>query len=238
MAFVLVTGASGAIGQPVCNELEHRGHRVRGFDRSPPPAIGDFVLGSIEEREAVDAACEGVDTLVHLAAEPDDAPFETLLGPNVRGLFNVLDVARARKLRRVVLASSVQVVGGRRPDQTATSADHLPKNHYALTKLWAEQMGEMYSRVYGLSVIAARIGWMVRNRAEAGQLVRSDLFGAYLSRADAARFFALAVEAEDIAYALVYCVGPGDSKSFDVAPARELLGFEAEDAWPRGLADT
>ncbi len=158
MAFVLVTGASGAIGQPVCNELERRGHRVRGFDRSPPPAIGDFVLGDIEEHEAVDAACEGVDTLIHLAANPDDAPFETLLGPNVRGLFNVLDVARARKLRRVILASSVQVVGVGRNEATA---ERLPTNHYALTKLWAEQMGEMYSRVYGLSVIAARIGWMV-----------------------------------------------------------------------------
>jgi uronate dehydrogenase len=235
MAFVLVTGASGAIGQPVCNELERRGHRVRGFDRSPPPAIGDFVLGDIEEREAVDAACEGVDTLIHLAAVPDDAPFETLLGPNVRGLFNVLDVARARNLRRVVLASSVQVVGVGRNQATA---DGLPKNHYALTKLWAEQMGEMYSRVYGLSVIAARIGWMVRNRDEAGRIVRSGLFNLYLSRADAARFFALAVEAEDVSYALLYCVGPGDNRSFDVGPARELLGFEAEDAWPRGLPDT
>jgi nucleoside-diphosphate-sugar epimerase len=234
MAFVLVTGASGAIGQPVCAELERRGHRVRGFDRSLPPVVGDFVLGDTEEHEAVNAACEGVDTLIHLAAVPDDAPFETLIGPNVRGLYHVLDVARARKLRRVVLASSVQAAGvGREPG----APDGLPKNHYALTKLWAEQMGEMYSRVYGLSVIAARIGWMVRNRAEAGELVRSGLFSRYLSRGDAARFFACAVEAENVSYALLYCMGPGGGESFDVGPARELIGYEAQDAWPRGLPD-
>jgi uronate dehydrogenase len=235
MAFVLVTGASGAIGQPVCAELERRGHRVRGFDRSPPPEIGDFVLGSIEEHEAVDAACEGVDTLIHLAAHPDDAPFETLIGPNVRGVYNVLDVARSRQLRRIILASSVQAVGVGRDEP---APDRLPKNHYALTKLWAEQMGEMYSRVYGLSVIAARIAWMVRDRDEAGQLVRSGRYNLYVSRDDTARFFASAVEAENISYALLYCVGPGGAESFDPGPARELIGFEAEDAWPRGLPDT
>ncbi len=235
MAFVLVTGASGAIGQPVCEELARRGHAVRGVDRVLPPLVGDFVLGDIEEREAVNAACEGVDTFVHLAAMPDDAPFETLIGPNVRGLFNVLDVARERKLRRVILASSIQAAGvGRDPAEP----DGLPKNHYALTKIWAEQMGEMYSRVYGLSVVAARIGWMVRNRAEAGELMRSGLFSRYVSRGDTARFFACAVEAENISYALLYCLGPQGGESFDVAPARELIGFEAQDTWPRGLPDT
>jgi uronate dehydrogenase len=235
MAFVLVTGASGAIGQPVCAELERRGHRVRGFDRVLPPLVGDFVLGDIEERDAVDAACEGVDTLVHLAAVPDDAPFETLIGPNVRGLYHVLDVARTRRLRRVVLASSVQAVGAGRD---GAAQDRLPKNHYALTKLWAEQMGEMYSRVYGLSVIAARIGWMVRNRAEAGELVRAGLYDFYVSRADTGRFFACAVEAEDISVALLYCVGPEGEKTFDLKASRTLIGFEARDAWPIGLPDT
>jgi hypothetical protein len=36
-----------------------------------------------------------------------------------------------------------------------------------MTKVWAETLGEMYARVHGLSIIIARIGWFVRNEAEA-----------------------------------------------------------------------
>ena len=54
------------------------------------------------------------EALVHLAAEPNDAPFDVLLGPNVVGLYNVMNAAREAELRRVVLASSIQVVKTRR----------------------------------------------------------------------------------------------------------------------------
>ena len=32
---------------------------------------------------------------------------------------------------------------------------------YAMTKVWAETLGELYARVHGLSVVLARIGWFV-----------------------------------------------------------------------------
>jgi nucleoside-diphosphate-sugar epimerase len=237
MATIVVTGAAGAIGRPVCDELLRRGHRVRGFDHTPTPWLDEAVTADLVDREAVRTAVRGANALVHLAAQPDDADFSLLEGPNVRGLFHVLDAARQEGLARVVLASSIQVLGewwvpGPRPASTAFAA---PSNHYALTKVWAEQMGEMYARVHGLSVIAARIAFMVRSPDEARRLARRGLFDTYLSRGDVGRFFAAAIEAPTIDFAVLYAVGAGGERLFDMEPTTRTIGFTPRDRWPDGL---
>jgi uronate dehydrogenase len=242
MPRVLVTGSSGAIGQAVCQELVARGHQVRGFDRASTPGLQDLVLGDIQDRKSVLQASAGVDRILHLAAVPDDTDFELLQGPNVRGLFHVLDAARQHAVPRVILASSIQVIDrwwDCERDRPASVSEASPTNHYALTKVWAEQMGEMYARCYGLEVLAARIAFMVRHPGEALRLRERKQFDLYLSRADVARFCALAVEVPVIAgpgaFAVAYAVGKGGERLFDMSSARDLLGFEARDGWPAGL---
>jgi uronate dehydrogenase len=238
VALVLVTGSAGAIGQPVCRELAARGHQLRGFDRVATPGVVESVVADLRDREAVRRAVHGVDSVVHLAAEPDDADFALLEGPNVLGLFHVLDAARRESVPRVTLASSIQVLGKwweaglSRP---ASAEDANPSNHYALTKLWAEQMGQMYSRLYGLSVLAVRVAFMVRNLNEALRLRQKELFDVYLSRGDVGRFFALCVEAPALDFAVLYAAGAGCERRFDLEPARRLIGFEPRDRWPAGL---
>lgn len=208
-----------------------------------------MVLGDIADADAVQRAAAGAAAVVHLAAHPDDAPFlETLLAPNVVGLFNVMDAARRAGASRVVLASSMQVVSGLRRrglGRPLTADDAAPTNHYALTKVWAERMGEMYARVYGLPVIAARIGWLPRSAAGADRLA-SHRGGprAYLSHGDAGRFFADAVDAAFTGFAVLYAVsrppddpggGPGQP-AVDLDTARRMIGYEPRDVWPAGLA--
>jgi len=239
MAKVLVTGSAGTVGWPLCEELGRRGHVVRALDVAPTPNVADAVIADVADAAAVQAAMRGVDAVVHLAAQPHERPFPELVGPNVVGLYNVMDAAREQAVKRVVLASSMLVVWGGRgpasPDRPAGVGDRRPNNHYALTKVWAEQMGELYARRFGISVLAVRLGWMVRNPDEARHMIELGIFDCYVSRADGARALAAAVEAEGIAFEIVYAASRGGERVFDMEPARRLLGFEAAQRWPEGL---
>ncbi|MGE3913751.1 MAG: NAD-dependent epimerase/dehydratase family protein, partial [Chloroflexota bacterium] len=170
---VLVTGSTGAIGQPLSRYLSGRGHTVRGFARRPTPGLTDYVEGDLTDREAVRRAVNGVDTVVHLGAYPNPADFiDVLLGPNVIGLYHICEAAVEFGVRRLVLASTVQVITGHaglgRP--VTVEDGPAPINHYALTKVWAEATGDMYARVHNLSVISVRIGWLPRDTADARRL--------------------------------------------------------------------
>ena len=233
---VLVTGSAGVIGRPVCQELLRQGHDVRGLDRRPSPDLVDAAVADIADAEAVRAAVAGMDAVVHLAAQPVDAPFDQLVGPNVVGLYNVFDACREAAVKRVVLASSIMTVI-RRPVRThpATVDEAWPGDHYALTKLWAEQMGAMYARRFGMSILAVRIGWVVRNPDEARHMLKLGAFDIYLSRADAGRFFAAAVAKNHVDFAVVYAISRGGETVFDMEPSRKLLGYEPREKWPEGL---
>lgn len=86
-------------------------YELSTFDLQLSQQSNSFV-GDLSEIEPLRAAMSGVDVVVHLAATSDEAPFvEQLVGPNIIGVYNVLEAARLEKVRRVVFASSIQAVG-------------------------------------------------------------------------------------------------------------------------------
>jgi len=248
---VLVTGAAGTIGTAAAEALRGRGHHVRGFDSRPMPTPDDSIVADLTDRPSVDRAMAGIDTLIHLAAYPNPANFiDTLLAPNVIGLYHVVSAAVAAGVRRIVLASSMQVVSGYRRQGIAVEASDLittrvraPTNDYALTKVWAEDLGEMVARVEGLEVIVGRIGFVPRTPREAQKIVDRPVWrGFYLSHDDAGRFFVRAVEApwpgeaDAVPFHVVYVMGPPPEAGarHDRGPG-EALGFFPRDVFPAGL---
>src|ERR1700677_2808244 len=136
---VLVTGSAGRIGQAVVRELASRGHAVRGFDRVPSAAVTQDVVGNLTDVAAVERALRGVGTLVHLAATPDDADFLKELVPNnIIGVYHVFEAARAAGVKRMILASSGQVVWHARmtrPLPLGADAVLTPKYWYGAGKV-------------------------------------------------------------------------------------------------------
>ena len=237
---VLVTGPAGGVGQAVCRELINRGHEVTGLDRVASPEGVRSIVGDICDRAFVADAALGQDAIIHLAATPDEADFiGELIEPNVRGLYHVCDAARQAGVGRLVLTSSVQVVSGHSWSDLIRIKDG-PRviNHYALTKLWCENMGEMYARVYGLSVIAARLGWLPRSKPHAEELFASPTgTDVYLSHTDAGRFFAACVETalENGTYEALFATSrPLRKERIDLSQTRQVLGYEPQDTWPEG----
>ena len=236
---VLVTGSAGRVGQAACDGLLARGHKVRGFDLRPSPRVEDAILGDVSDASQVAKAMAGMEVVVHLAATPDEDDFlGKLLPNNIVGLYNVLESARRADVRRVILASTGQVVMGHEgPWPITPQMPFSPRNWYGSAKVLAEVAGQIYAHVHGLDVIVARLGWCPRDKKHAEELSQNE-FGkdVYFSPADAGRFFARAVEAPmSVQYCVVFATSkPLRKVRFDISGARDLLGYEPQNTWPQG----
>jgi nucleoside-diphosphate-sugar epimerase len=111
---IVVTGASGYVGQEVVKRLTERGYGVRALvrhfsDTSALEALGaELVWGDIRDYAAVSRACLGARAIVHLAAGlRGGARF--IAQSCIDGTGNVARVAREHVLGTVVYVSSVGV---------------------------------------------------------------------------------------------------------------------------------
>ena len=243
-SMILVTGAAGRIGRAAVRGLTERGFRVRAFDLVLRRRDRRRGRGQHRRPRGRAPAVDGIDVLIHLAATPDDDDFlERLLPNNVIGVYHVLEAGCAAGVRKMVLASSGQVVWWQRftgPLPVTALAPPSPRGWYAATKLFQEAAGRALVGQCGISVIAARLGWCPRDRAQVDELGRTE-WGpdVYFSPADAGRFFACAVEARlEVGFEVVYAMSrPLRRVIYDPTPARELLGYEPRDTWPEGVED-
>ncbi len=128
---VLVTGASGFIGSRLVAALNNQGVRPRVLlrDTSPRAALDgldvEAVLGDVGvDDPALSRACDGVETVYHVAAVSDywRQPVDRLYAVNVDGTRRMLDAALAGGVRRFVFTSSLASLGLPRHGELLTEA--------------------------------------------------------------------------------------------------------------------
>lgn len=146
---ILITGGAGFLGRAILRELERAAvEEVRVFDVAPVESPGlpglVSIVGDVCDRDALLAACRGVDVVVHAASLVDwgHATPGRLEEVNVGGSRNVLGACREAGVRGLVYTSSMDVVCGTRPVVEADETLAYPTvfaNEYARTKAVAEQ---------------------------------------------------------------------------------------------------
>ena len=153
MATVLVTGGAGSMGRLVCARLAADGHSVRAFDLASAnfadlPSRVSALPGDLTSSADVNAALEGVNAVVHLAAilpPVADQQIELARRVNVDGTQIVVDAMTTHApTARLVFSSSVSVYGapGRDADitgETTVGQPYRPDDNYSQTKAESEQ---------------------------------------------------------------------------------------------------
>jgi UDP-glucose 4-epimerase len=158
---IVVTGASGFIGQALTRQLAAAGERVLAIDRHAYPSrdVASRVV-DVAAAGALLAHVEEGATIYHLAASADVAasvrdPRHDLTH-TFAALFEVLEAARQRRCR-VVFPSTASVFDPGESLPLAERAFPRPTSPYGAAKLAAEAYCYAYHRSYGVDVRVARL---------------------------------------------------------------------------------
>jgi NAD+ dependent glucose-6-phosphate dehydrogenase len=184
---------------------------------------------------------EGADTVLHFAGEPrPTAPWAKVQRGNIVATCNVLRAARRCKVRRVVFASTNQVMAGYRFRKTpiTTEMPPAPLNPYAVSKLFCEEAGRVFSSQTGISFIAFRIGNIQPgdNVPHAGMGL--GLWGQqmWLSNRDFVAGVRAAILAAEVPFAILNLVSNNPGMPWDLTHTREVLGFVPQDGFTPDLS--
>ncbi len=165
----LVTGGAGFIGSHIAQRLVDRGDEVVILDnlftgsRRNLEAVGPgvrFVEGDVRDLATVESCAAGCDVLFHEAAIVS-VPFsvehpQESHDVNIQGTLNVLQAARAAKVKRVVFASSAAIYGEEPELPKHEGMLPAPISPYGVEKLTSEHYLATWSKLFGVQTVALR----------------------------------------------------------------------------------
>jgi dihydroflavonol-4-reductase len=162
---VLVTGATGFLGEHLCRVLVERDHPVRGLARTHSAILADLgvelVRGDVLSGPELDRALDGVSAVFHLAGavsrDPDDA--QRMMRLHVDGTRRVLDRMAVAGVKRMVLASTSGTIGVSKDeailDETAPYAEQIVAGWpYYASKIYQERLAFEHGQRLGIEVVA------------------------------------------------------------------------------------
>ena len=175
MQTILVTGGTGFIGSAICKLLLKKGYRVTIYDDNSRGKLNKihvlknkikFIKGDIRNYKKLNKAFSNVDAVIHLAYVNGTKYFYTrpilILDIAVKGIINVIDICKRRKIKELYLASSSEVY--QTPLKIPTTEKeslkipdiYNPRYSYGGGKILTELMGIHYGKKYFKKLIIFR----------------------------------------------------------------------------------
>ncbi len=224
---ILVTGAAGRLGSRLRPGLAPLARIVRLADRVPIAdlqANEEAATFDLDDRDAVLAAAQGVDAIVHFGGAALEAPWETVLAANIQGSYNVYEAARRQGVRRVVYASSVHAIGYHPLEANIdAAAPHRPDTLYGLSKCFVEDLGRLYFDKFGIESVMLRIFSSFPEPPDRRML------WSWLSFADCVRLVTASLTAPRVGFTVAFGLSDNAVKPVDDRLAGHL-GFHAQDS--------
>ncbi|MBN1852422.1 MAG: NAD(P)-dependent oxidoreductase [Pirellulales bacterium] len=162
---VMVTGASGKLGGPVCEALVEAGYEVvavRHRNSVDVPGVHQIAL-DLADPAAVEKMVGKSDAVIHLATCKEDR--NGVIDVSARGTFNLLDAAaRTRSVQRFLLASGDAVNGIYFNPQPVPIREDIPlvayPGYYPLSKVIEETMAQQFFHQAGVPTVILRMSWI------------------------------------------------------------------------------
>lgn len=228
---VLLTGSTGNLGQKATDALR----RIDGLDLvrigrngGNDPQVITADLETYDDSWA--AHFSGVDTVLHLAADPRAAgDWDTVTPLNVDLALNVLRAARQGGVKRFVFASSNWVLGGYRFRSEALSSALAPRpvNPYGASKLFIERFGQTITETTDMAFLSLRIGYCQPGENRPGAHMAFGLWGQqmWLGNEDWSQAVVKSATAPFTGFHAVNVVSANVGMRWDLTEARDAIGY-------------
>jgi nucleoside-diphosphate-sugar epimerase len=178
---ILVTGSTGQIGSELTLEFRRRYGKenviAAGHKRAPNDALlssGPYVTVDTSDKEQLAEVVKkhGIQVICHLAsilsAAGEKNP-QLAWDVNMRGLYNVLEIAREEKLSQVFWPSSIAVFGPDTPrDHTPQNTILIPRTMYGVSKVAGELLCNYYFDKYVVDVRSLRYPGIISSETPPG----------------------------------------------------------------------
>lgn len=162
---VLVTGATGFVGQSVVKALKHAnayvvavGRDLSTSDADVSVSVPDYCAQGVWQK-----SLSGCDIAIHLAArvhvmhDVAENPLDAFLAVNLHGTVNLAEAAAKAGIKRFVYVSSIKV-NGEFTNKRAFTENYAqnPQDPYAISKWHAEEALRKIEKVTGMEVVILR----------------------------------------------------------------------------------
>lgn len=229
---ILITGGCGKIGSHFAKHAADR-YFIRVADRVPwdeerhGPLAVESRVADLQNMEDCRKACEGMDMVIHLAADADpDADFHgSLLGNNIIATYNMFRAAKDAGCKRFIYASSGHVASAYAPDvQIHSGMTVRPANIYGATKCFGEALGAYFAYTEGLSTIDLRIG--AYTLPEDRKDFNLEEINAFLDPDDFNDLLTRCLETPNITFDIANAVSNNRYNRLDLSETRERFGYQ------------
>ena len=258
---VLITGANGLIGNIVYAHLAAQPEKYAVYGnarRAQPSARAEKMnytsippermrLADLTDFAGLQQAVSGIDVVVHMAADASGGSgWESIRDNNIQGTYHVFEASRLAGVKRVIFASTNQVVFGymRQEPYPALfergldalspgefpSIDHTQPtrtlNYYACSKVFGESLAHMYAYTHGMSCICLRIGWVTPD----DHLPQPRARVLWCSQRDIIQIVEKCILApDDLRYDVFFGQSDNDYNFVDIQHAKDVLGYRPQD---------
>src|ERR1700760_2730837 len=222
-----MTGAAGRIGAMLRPRLAAADRTLRLLDIAPLTARPgeEAIQATITDLDAMTAACQGADAVIHLGGFAGEEPWEAILDVNIGGSYATFEAARRAGVPRVIYASSNHAVGfaPRASFPVPDYAFPAPDTYYGVGKVASEGLASLYHHRYGLDTICVRI----LTCAELPTTPRS--LSTWLSPDDAGRLFEACLTAPRPGFRVIFGVSANTRGGWVSLGEARALGYEPQD---------
>jgi UDP-glucuronate 4-epimerase len=178
MKKILITGCAGFIGFHLCKNLLEKKKIIIGVDninnyysvklkKHRLKILSEyknffFKKINIENKDLLDEILKKnkINTIINLAAQAGVAYSmkkpEKYFKSNIQGFFNICDLAKKYKIKKIIYASSSSVYGDNKNLPVKENYKTNPLNYYAITKENNEKTAKYYSKICSTKFVGLR----------------------------------------------------------------------------------